>query len=448
MKKTFKYNSKKKAVVFEDVQTDADTQTDGVGVDTNDELDVVDEEEEIEVTDKVEEEGDEVVDEAEEIPGDEEGGEVAEASYDYNDGDKSADSDQILWDIDDEDDIVQENEGDKTPGGIGTDSPNDSEDDIVAEEQETPDVPTTDSDEVSDGHEDEEGVVSESDDEDSETVAESDDDEETVAESDDEDEETVAESDDDEDEEVKATDESVRVLIKALGLKKESFDEVRTIFQAAVAENVAKQTAIVKKKYRGVFERKLAREKQFIVKQLDIYTESVVKDWVAKNRKSVEEKVRESVTNKLVSGIFKVLKEHNVTVPKSKTDAYKQLSEAHANLKKEFEKVAIENRNFKQKVEESEIHSIVENYTKGMTETNKHRFGTMLENFEFDSVADFRKKTKIIFENFYAADKGKKKFNPTRITEGVTQDNYNSLGLGEANEDDEILRYAKFIAGK
>lgn len=235
--------------------------------------------------------------------------------------------------------------------------------------------------------------------------------------------------------------ENIRVLMKAVGVDESAFDEIKTIFQAAVANETKSIRADYKKAFEKKLERALARERVFMRESLNTYATEVVNKFVKKHSVALESVVRTQQTEKIVSEMFNVLRANNIEVPKGKTDAFATLTESHKELKRAYDRLAKENAALNEAANVAKIQKTVAKLTEGLSDLEKDKFDTMLEGFEFESVEDFEKKATLIKESFYASKKPKVKFVRESETGAQTTNESSALNVGGGSAGSEMDLY-------
>lgn len=203
----------------------------------------------------------------------------------------------------------------------------------------------------------------------------------------------------------KTVGESVNAMFEGSDLSEEFKEKATVIFEAAVAEKLQEEVARLEEEYNAKLEEEVATISEQMTEKVDSYLDYVVKEWMEENKVAIDRGIRMEVMESFMEGLHNLFLEHNINVPEEEIDVVadmvEELEAKDAALNESINKT-IELTN---EIESMKAKSILEGYTKGLTETQAEKLRNLAENVEFADSAEFDHKVKIIKEQYFGGKK-------------------------------------------
>lgn len=197
----------------------------------------------------------------------------------------------------------------------------------------------------------------------------------------------------------------ISVLFEGMEVTDEQKEKFQTNLEAIISEKVSAYKSEIEAENEKVIAEKVEEETAELTDKIDDYLSYVVENWAEENRLAIEAGIKQEITESFIEGMRDVFLEHNIEVPEGKEDlvsaAEKRVEELEAELNESIEK----NIAFRKQIDESKKASIVAEATADLTETQKERFATLVEDVNFSDEETFAKKVKTIRESFFKSEK-------------------------------------------
>ena len=195
--------------------------------------------------------------------------------------------------------------------------------------------------------------------------------------------------------------EDVAALVDGEDLSEEFKQKAATIFEAAVMNRVKQEVA----KLDEAYEQKLAEEvdqiKEGLVEKVDGYLNYVVEQWVEQNEIALESGMKSDILESFVSGLKNLYQEHNIDIPEEKYDLLGALEEQVGELQAKLNEQMEANVELNKQVATHQVAEVISGLSEGLTETDKEKFFSLVEELEFDGVESFQKKAQTIRESYF-----------------------------------------------
>lgn len=203
----------------------------------------------------------------------------------------------------------------------------------------------------------------------------------------------------------KTMGESVAAIFEGSDLSEEFKEKAAVIFEAAVSEKLQEEIARLEEEYNTMLEEEVATLSEQLVEKVDSYLDYVVKEWMEENKVAIDRGIRTEMTESFMEGLYSLFVEHNIEVPEEEIDVVADMAEEleakEASLNEQINK----NIDLAKELEGFKAQAILENYTKGLTETQAEKFRNLAENVEFADSTEFDRKIKIIKEQYFGSKK-------------------------------------------
>jgi hypothetical protein len=175
-----------------------------------------------------------------------------------------------------------------------------------------------------------------------------------------------------------------------------------TIFEAAIETKFMVESVKLEEEYASYIEEQINTYKQEMAERLDTYLDYVVENWMSDNSVAIESTLRNELMEDFINGLKGLFAEHYIDAPEERIDVINTMAEKVAELESTLDALISENVDLKNTLVESKRDDLVENYTTGMTLTDKEKFVSLAEGLEFDGDLDkYGMKLEMIRENYF-----------------------------------------------
>lgn len=203
----------------------------------------------------------------------------------------------------------------------------------------------------------------------------------------------------------KAIGESVAAIFEGSDLSEEFMEKASVIFEAAVAERIQEEINLLEEEYNTKLEEEIATISATMTENVDTYLDYVVKEWMEENKVAIDRGIRAEVMESFMAGLYDLFVEHNINVPEEEVnvvaDMAEELDAKEAALNEQINKTI----ELTKELEGFKANSILEGYTKGLTETQAEKLRNLAEGIEFADSSEFDHKVKIIKEQYFGGKK-------------------------------------------
>ena len=184
-------------------------------------------------------------------------------------------------------------------------------------------------------------------------------------------------------------------------ISEEFKQKATTIFEARVMDRVQQIEEQIEERYSSMLEEAVDAIKTDLEEKVNDYLSYVVEQWVADNEIAIETGLRSELTEEFISGLRNLFAEHYIDVPAEKVDVVEELSlqnqELETRLNEEIER-AIE---LKSALVESRKQQITLEVTGGLTDTQVEKIKSLAESVEFSTEEEYKEKLDAICENYF-----------------------------------------------
>jgi hypothetical protein len=256
--------------------------------------------------------------------------------------------------------------------------------------------------------------------EDEEVIAEEESEEETaevVAEE--ETEEETEEEDTEEVEEEFSVDEDVEALLSGEELSEEFQEKAKLIFETALRARVSEIRESLEAQYEERLVEQVEEIKSTLQERVDAYLEYVSAEWITENQLTVQQGIKEELTESFMSGLKGLFEEHYVTIPEDKYDVLnsmvEKLDEMETKLNEQIEK----NISLNKRLAESVAEGIFDEVSEGLAVTQKEKLASLAESVEFESETKYREKLETLRESYFPTNVVSNQARTETLSEGV-----------------------------
>lgn len=194
--------------------------------------------------------------------------------------------------------------------------------------------------------------------------------------------------------------EDLSVVFGDESLTEEFKTKATTVFEAAVEDRVAVETARIQEESDAALAAAIEEHTAALTEKADKYMDSLAESWLEENRLAVETGIRVDVMENFMSGLRSLFVEHYIDIPEDKVDVVESLTVRVDELTEQLNAAKNTVLEQAQKLDEATAASIVAEVAEGMTATQEEKFKSLAESVEFTSVDEYRAKLTTIAENY------------------------------------------------
>jgi len=188
-------------------------------------------------------------------------------------------------------------------------------------------------------------------------------------------------------------------------LSEEFKQKATSIFEAAVIARVNNEMEKIVEQMDEQNTSQLNEYKEVLVEKVDSYMNYIVEQWMEENKLSVENGLRNEITEEFMVGLKSLFKESYIEVPEDKYDVLNDLTNKVESLTAELDETVQDNVSLASKLVEYKKSNVFEEISGGLAETEKEKLSKLIEGVEFSSSEEFKEKVSVIKENYFPKDK-------------------------------------------
>ena len=195
--------------------------------------------------------------------------------------------------------------------------------------------------------------------------------------------------------------EDVAALTNGEDLSEEFKAKAATIFEAAVINRVKQEVAALEEEFDAKLEEAVAQTQEALVEKVDGYLNYVVETWMVDNELALERGMKSEILESFVSGMKGLFEEHYIDVPEEKFDLIGEMEETIESLNGKLDEQLAVNVEMKKLIDEAVRGEIVTESCEGLTDTEKEKFVSLVEELSYENSETFEKKVQTIRENYF-----------------------------------------------
>ena len=228
------------------------------------------------------------------------------------------------------------------------------------------------------------------------------------------------EEEDEEEEEVKEefnVEEDVNALLSGEELSEEFQEKARTIFESALKSKVGQIKEALEAQYDERLIEEVAQIKIALEERVDAYLEYVADEWMTENQLSVEQGLKEELTDSFLSGLKGLFEEHYVTIPEEKYDVLHNMVEKLDEMEEKLNEQIEKNIHLNKRLAESVAEGIFDEISEGLALSQKDKLASLAESVEFESEEQYREKLETLKGSYFPS----KAVSPSAKTETLSE---------------------------
>ena len=233
-------------------------------------------------------------------------------------------------------------------------------------------------------------------------------------------------------------EEDVNALMEGEDLSEEFKEKAKTIFEAAITSRVNQ----IKKEIESVYEERLVEEVKEITEALservDSYLEYVADEWFNENSLSVENGLKEELTESFMTGLKGLFEEHYVSIPEDKYDVLESMVEKLDEMETKLNEQIEKNVSLNKRLAESVANGIFDEISEGLADTQKDKLASLAESVEFESEEEYREKLGTLKEAYFPS----RTVSPSAKTETLSE----SVDVAPEYVSDSMSAYLKTLS--
>lgn len=198
--------------------------------------------------------------------------------------------------------------------------------------------------------------------------------------------------------------EHIDAMLSGHELSEDFQEKARTIFEAAVLEQVNKEVEKIEQSYEEDFEKSVLEVRSQLAEKVDEYLSYVAKEWLEENKVVVESTLKLEIMENFISGMKAVFEENYIEVPEEKKDLYAEAVAEAEQVKEQLNEEIEKNVKLSKEVEAVQKDGIIRDVVEGMTIQQADKIRSLSEGVEFTSTEDFAEKVKVIKENYFPSE--------------------------------------------
>lgn len=195
--------------------------------------------------------------------------------------------------------------------------------------------------------------------------------------------------------------EDIDALVSGEELTEEFKQKAATIFEAAVLTRVKQEVARLDEAYQVQLDERVEEIKEGLVEKVDGYLDYVVEQWMKDNEIALESGMKSEILEGFVSGLKGLFEQHYIEVPEEKFDVLGSMQEQITGLTTKLDEQVETNIELRNKLAYAQAEAVVRDLAEGLTDTDKDKFFTLVEELEFDGLGSFTKKAQTIRESYF-----------------------------------------------
>ena len=233
-------------------------------------------------------------------------------------------------------------------------------------------------------------------------------------------------------------EEDVNALMEGEDLSEEFKEKAKTIFEAAIISRVNQ----IKEEIESVYEERLVEEVKEITEALservDSYLEYVADEWFNENSLSVENGLKEELTESFMTGLKGLFEEHYVSIPEDKYDVLESMVEKLDEMETKLNEQIEKNVSLNKRLAESVANGIFDEISEGLADTQKDKLASLAESVEFESEEEYREKLGTLKEAYFPS----RTVSPSAKTETLSE----SVDVAPEYVSDSMSAYLKTLS--
>ena len=199
-------------------------------------------------------------------------------------------------------------------------------------------------------------------------------------------------------------EEDVAALVNGEELSEEFKTKAATIFEAAVKSKIAKIRKQIREESKKEQDERIESMQEEMTENMDKYLNYATKEWMEENKLSVEQGVRNEVTESFISGLKKLFVEHYIEVPEEKEDVFESLVVEVAELESKLDEQTEKHMDTVKELNTYKAKSVFKTVSEGMADTDVEKLKELTEDVDYDTDDQYAEKLNVIKNSYFKSD--------------------------------------------
>lgn len=185
-------------------------------------------------------------------------------------------------------------------------------------------------------------------------------------------------------------------------------NEINTVFESAVSEEVAKKVELKETELNASNEKEMKEFKENVVEKLDEYISLSVEEFVEENKTAIESDMKVALAEKTFSTIKTLFTEASIEIPEDQKSIVVDLEKKVETITAKLNEAVNGEIDSKKQIFEYEKTMKFVALSKDLSESAKEKLLSLLENISCENVEEYEKKAAILKENLIEKKEEKK----------------------------------------
>tara|TARA_A100001015_G_scaffold303802_1_gene394051 strand:- start:12000 stop:12986 length:987 start_codon:yes stop_codon:yes gene_type:complete len=199
---------------------------------------------------------------------------------------------------------------------------------------------------------------------------------------------------------------SIESIIEGEELSEEFKSKISLVFEAALNEEVAKQTETIReeltKSLDETLEETVAEKLETITENVDKYLDYVVSEWMSENEIAIESGIKVEMAESLMSGLKNLFVEHNVSVDEESVDVVANLETTVSELEGKANDLVNENIDLQKEIATFKAGQKFDELAEGLSENQVERLKVLSEKLDIEDLDAYAENLQVIKESFFS----------------------------------------------
>lgn len=215
-------------------------------------------------------------------------------------------------------------------------------------------------------------------------------------------------------------EEDVNAILETdeVELSEEFKEKAKLVFESALKTKVGEIQEALEIRYEERLAEEVAEIKEALQERVDSYLEYVADEWIAENQLSVEQGLKEELSESFMSGLRDLFEAHYVHIPEDKYDVLDSMTEKLDEMETKLNEQIEKNVSLNKRLAESVADGIFDDIAEGLALSQKEKLASLAESVEFGSETEYREKLVALKESYFPT----KNANPKVVSENLSEE--------------------------
>jgi len=228
--------------------------------------------------------------------------------------------------------------------------------------------------------------------------------------------------------------QEVGILFEDIEVDQAEKDKFAIKLEAVITSKVAELKTQLQEENESVLADAEAELRNELDEDINKYLDYVVEQWMDENKLIVESGIKTDLVENFVDGLKDLMENNYIDIPEDVQDVVAVADEKIEALEADLAEQIDKSYKLNQDLDRLNKQQVVEHVASDLTDTQKEKLNTLVEDVEFSDVDAYSEKVKVIKESFFKAnaDEG------VDISDDKTDDDENE-------EDNKMNAYLKAL---